>query len=201
MLLGVYGLIFEFQNPGLGAPGIAGAISLLLAAYGLQLLPVNYVGLLLLVVAMVLYVAEVKIQSSGVLALGGTVALVLGGLLLFNAPGSVIRVDWTVIAIMALASLAFFGFVVSAVAAAHRRKPATGSEAMMGEQGTARSRLDPSGRVSIHGEIWQADARGGDPIEAGTPVEVVGIQGLRLLVTSAKDIATGTRDAGLTDHD
>ncbi|HZK48923.1 MAG TPA: nodulation protein NfeD, partial [Thermoleophilia bacterium] len=200
MLLGVYGLIFEFQNPGLGAPGIAGAISLLLAAYGLQILPVNYVGLLLLVVAMVLYVAEVKVQSSGVLAFGGTVALILGGLLLFNAPGSVIRVDWTVIAIMALASLAFFGFVVSAVAAAHRRKPATGSEAMMGEQGTARSRLDPSGQVAVHGEIWQADAEG-DPIEPGTPVTVTGIRGLRLQVTAAKGAGDKARETGSTDHD
>lgn len=200
MLLGVYGLIFEFQNPGLGAPGIAGAISLLLAAYGLQLLPVNYVGLLLLAVAMVLYVAEVKIQSSGVLALGGTVALVLGGMLLFNSPGSVIRVDWVVIIIMALASLAFFAFVVSAVAAAHRRKPTTGSEAMLGQRGVAGNRLAPAGRVSIHGEIWQADAEGGEPIEAGTQIEVVGIEGLRLLVTAAKDLAIEAREAGPTRH-
>lgn len=182
MLLGVYGLIFEFQNPGLGAPGIAGAISLLLAAYGLQLLPVSYVGLLLLAVAMVLYVAEVKVQSSGLLAFGGTIALVLGGLLLFNAPGSVIRVDWIVITIMAVASLAFFAFVVSAVAAAHRRAPVTGSEAMVGEWGTARTALAPSGQVSVHGEIWQADAIA-ERIEAGEPVEVVGMRGLRLLVS------------------
>ncbi len=182
MLLGMYGLIFEFQNPGLGAPGIAGAISLLLAAYGLQLLPVSYVGLLLLAVAMVLYVAEVKVQSSGLLAFGGTIALVLGGLLLFNAPGSVIRVDWIVITIMAVASLAFFAFVVSAVAAAHRRAPVTGSEAMVGEWGTARTALAPSGQVSVHGEIWQADAIA-ERIEAGEPVEVVGMRGLRLLVS------------------
>jgi membrane-bound serine protease (ClpP class) len=192
MLLGVYGLIFEFQNPGLGAPGIAGAISLLLAAYGLQILPVNYVGLLLLVVAMVLYVAEVKIQSSGVLAFGGTIALVLGGLLLFNAPGSVIRVDWVVIAIMAAASLAFFAFIISAVAAAHRRKPATGSEAMVGERGTARTGLAPSGQVSVHGEIWQADAVAGH-IDAGEPVEVVGMRGLRLEVSKRVD-------DGITTH-
>ncbi|MHB8867909.1 MAG: NfeD family protein [Thermoleophilia bacterium] len=182
MMLGVYGLIFEFQNPGLGAPGIAGAISLLLAAYGLQLLPVSYVGLLLLAVAVVLYVAEVKIQSGGILAFGGTVALVLGGLLLFNAPGSVIRVDWVVIGIVAAASLAFFAFIVSAVAAAHRRKPTSGSEAMVGERGTARTALAPSGQVSVHGEIWQADAASGR-IEAGESVEVIGLQGLRLQVS------------------
>lgn len=193
MLLGVYGLIFEFQNPGLGAPGIAGAISLLLAAYGLQLLPVNYVGLLLLVVAMILYVAEVKVQSGGVLAFGGTIALVLGGLLLFNAPGSVIRVDWIVIGIMAAASLAFFAFVVSAVAAAHRRKPTSGSEAMVGEWGTARTALAPSGQVSVHGEIWQADATSGR-IEAGEPVEVEGMHGLRLQVS--KRAEDGAQQAG-----
>ncbi len=181
MALGVYGIIFEFQNPGLGVPGIAGAISLLLAAYGLQLLPVSYVGLLLLAVAVILYVAEVKVQSGGIMALGGTVALVLGGLLLFNVQGSVFRVDWTVIAIVALVTLAFFMLVIRAVAAAHRRKPATGSEGMVGETGTARSRLAPGGSIAIHGEIWQGEAVG-DPIEAGARVEVVEASGLRLRV-------------------
>ncbi|MBU2600771.1 MAG: nodulation protein NfeD [Actinobacteria bacterium] len=205
MALGVYGIIFEFQNPGLGVPGIAGAIALLLAAYGLQLLPVSYVGLLLLAVAVILYVAEVKVQSGGIMALGGTVALVLGGLLLFNVPGSVFRVNWTVIAIVALVTLAFFAFVVKAVAAAHQRRPASGSEGMVGETGTARTRLAPAGSIAIHGEIWQADAVG-DPIEAGTRIEVVGASGLRLRVhrweeppdQSAPSPSDATEDHGLS---
>jgi membrane-bound serine protease (ClpP class) len=184
LLLGVYGIIFEFQNPGLGAPGIAGAISLLLAAYGLQILPVNYVGLLLLAVAVVLFVAEIKVQSSGILGLGGTIALVLGGLMLFNSPESAIRVDWTVLIIMAVLSAAFFGFIVTAVARAQRRRPETGSEGMAGEKGVARTTLDPSGQVSIHGEIWRAEAEEG-VIEAGTPIRVVSMKGLKLTVASA----------------
>jgi membrane-bound serine protease (ClpP class) len=182
LLLGVYGIIFEFQNPGLGAPGIAGAIALLMAAYGLQILPVNYVGLALLAVAVVFYVAEIKVQSGGLLGLGGTVALVLGGLMLFNSPESAIRVDWTVLIVMALISAAFFGFVVMAVARAQRRQPTTGSEAMVGERGVTRTAIDPTGQVAIHGEIWQAQAEN-ESIGEGVAVMVTAMSGLRLMVT------------------
>ncbi|MCZ7664193.1 MAG: nodulation protein NfeD [Thermoleophilia bacterium] len=181
LLLGVYGLIFEFQNPGIGVPGIAGAISLLLAAYGLQLLPVSYVGLALIVVAMVLYVAEIKVQSQGVLGLGATVALVLGGLLLFDDPGSFIRVDWGIIGLAAALSLAFFAFVIQRVARAHRYRPHGGAEGLIGEVAVVRTRLAPNGQVLVHGEIWQARSEG-EPVDRGDEVVVLGVEGLRLKV-------------------
>lgn len=181
MLLGIYGLIFEFQNPGLGAPGIAGVIALLLALYGLQILPVNYVGLALIVAAMVLFVAEVKVQSHGMLSLGATVALVLGGLLLFNDPGAFVRVDWLVIGLATAASAAFFAFVVQRVAAAHTHRPATGSEGLIGATGNVRTPLDPTGQVLIHGELWQAVAED-ELLDRGDEVVVVGVEGLRLRV-------------------
>jgi membrane-bound serine protease (ClpP class) len=181
LLLGIYGLIFEFQSPGLGLSGVAGAIALLVALYAMQALPVSYVGLALIVVAMVLYVAEVKIQSYGALGLAGTIALILGGLLLFDVPGSVGRVSWVVIAVAAALSFAFFAVVVSAVARARRRPATTGSEAMTGEIGVARTRLDPSGQVLVHGELWKAHAEDGF-VGSGEPVEVVGMDGLELHV-------------------
>lgn len=181
LLLGIYGLIFEFQSPGLGISGVAGAISLLVALYAMQVLPVSYVGLALIVVAMVLYVAEVKIQSHGALGFAGTVALILGGLLLFDAPGSFGRVNWVVIGVAAALSLAFFFVVVSAVARARRRPATTGREGMTGEVGVARTRLDPSGEVLVHGELWKARAEGGF-VGSGDAVEVVGMDGLELHV-------------------
>ncbi len=181
MLIGIYGLIFEFQSPGLGIAGVAGAIALLLAAYSLQLLPVSFIGLALIAVAMVLYVAEVKIQSHGALALAATVALILGGLLLFDIPGSFVRVDWAVIAGAAVVSLAFFMVVVTAVARARRRPFTTGLKAMVGESGKARTRLDPDGQVMVHGELWRAHSEEGS-IEAGAEIRVLAAEGMKLTV-------------------
>lgn len=181
LLLGIYGLIFEFQSPGLGVSGVAGAISLLIALYAMQVLPVSYVGLALIVVAMVLYVAELKIQSHGALGFAGTIALILGGLLLFDAPGSFGRVSLVVIGATAALSFAFFAVVISAVARARRRPVATGREGMTGAIGAARTQLDPSGQVLVHGELWKAQAEDG-VIGPGDSVEVVGMDGLELHV-------------------
>ena len=194
LLLGIYGLIFEFQSPGLGISGVAGAIALLVALYAMQVLPVSYVGLALIVVAMVLYVAEVKIQSHGALGFAGTVALILGGLLLFDVPGSFGSVSWVVIGIAAALSFAFFAVVISAVSRARGRPSTTGREGMMGEIGVARTRLDPSGQVLVHGELWKAQADDG-VIGSGDTVEVVGMDGLELHVRRRAAAETGADTA------
>lgn len=194
LLLGIYGLIFEFQNPGLGISGVAGAIALLIALYAMQVLPVSYVGLALIVVAMVLYVAEVKIQSYGALGFAGTIALILGGLLLFDAPGSFGRVSWVVIGVTAALSFVFFAVVISAVARARRRPATTGREGMTGEIGVARTRLDPSGQVLVHGELWKAQAED-RVIGPGDSVEVVGMNGLELRVRRRAAAGTGADKA------
>lgn len=181
LLVGIYGLIFEFQSPGLGISGVAGAIALLMALYAMQVLPVSFIGLTLIVVAMVLYVAEVKIQSHGALGFAGTIALILGGLLLFDVPGSFGRVSWVVVGVAAALSFAFFAVVVSAVARARRRPAATGREGMTGEIGVTRTRLDPSGQVMVHGELWKARAED-EFIGSGDAVEVAGMDGLELHV-------------------
>jgi membrane-bound serine protease (ClpP class) len=194
LLLGIYGLIFEFQSPGLGISGVAGAIALLVALYAMQVLPVSYVGLALIVVAMVLYVAEVKIQSHGALGFAGTVALILGGLLLFDVPGSFGSVSWVVIGIAAALSFAFFAVVISAVSRARGRPSTTGREGMTGEIGVARTRLDPSGQVLVHGELWKAQTDDG-VIGSGDTVEVVGMDGLELHVRRRTAAETGADKA------
>jgi membrane-bound serine protease (ClpP class) len=190
LLLGIYGLIFEFQSPGLGISGVAGAIALLIALYAMQVLPVSYVGLALIVVAMVLYVAEVKIQSHGALGFAGTLALILGGLLLFDVPGSFGSVSWVVIGMAAALSFAFFAVVISAVSRARGRPSTTGREGMTGEIGVARTRLDPSGQVLVHGELRKALADDG-LIGSGDTVEVVGMDGLELHVRRRAAAETG----------
>jgi len=194
LLLGIYGLIFEFQSPGLGISGVAGAIALLVALYAMQALPVSYVGLALIVVAMVLYVAEVKIQSHGALGFAGTIALILGGLLLFDASGSFGRVSWVVIGVAAALSFAFFAVVISAAARARRQPTTTGGEGMIGEIGVARTRLDPSGQILVHGELWKAQAEDGF-VGSGEPVEVVGMDGLELHVRRQAAAENGVDEA------
>jgi membrane-bound serine protease (ClpP class) len=186
MLIGIYGLLFELQSPGLGLAGGAGAISLLLALYAFQALPVSYVGLALILVAVVLYVAEVKVQSHGALAAGGTAALILGGLLLFDSEASFLRVDWTIIVLAALLSVAFFVFVIGAVARSYRRVPVTGAEGLVGERGVSRTPLDPGGQILVHGELWKARSEDA-PLAAGEEVQVTAVEGMVLKVRRWQD--------------
>jgi len=181
LLLGIFGLIFELTNPGMIAPGVAGAIALLLAAYAFQILPVNLVGLGLVGVAIALFVAEIKIISHGVLAIGATVALVLGGMLLFDSPDSAFRIDWWTLAVGAVTALGFFAFAVRAVRRAYHAQTTTGSEELIGVTGPVRTPLDPVGQVLIHGEIWRASSEEGR-VEKGEHVEVTAVEGLTLRV-------------------
>ena len=181
MLLGIFGLIFELQSPGLGFAGIGGAISLLLALYAFQLLPLSWVGVAFIVMAIGLFVAETQIQSGGLLGIGGTVALVLGGLLLFDAPIPSLRVHWLVVALAALATLGFFMVVVRGVTRSRQPRPTTGEEGMVGAQGVARSELSPVGHVFVQGGLWRAQAEEGS-IPEGTAVEVLSVEGLLLRV-------------------
>lgn len=197
LMVGILGIVLELQTPGLGAGGVVGVISLLLGLYALQALPVNLVGVALLVLAAILFVAEVFVVSGGVLAIGGVAAMILGGLLLFDSPEGFLRVDWSVIAVTALATLAFFMFVLRAVARARRRASSGGSEALVGAGGEVRQRLDPVGQVLVHGELWRAKAD--KPVEAGASVTVTAVDGLTLTVrealTADKSPADGPDDA------
>ena len=180
MLIGIYGIFFELMNPGAILPGVVGGISLLLAFFALQALPVNYAGILLILFALVLFIAEVKVASYGLLTVGGVVAFVLGATMLFDAPGSLVRVSWSVIVPATLLTAGFFAFVMGLAWRTYRSRPTTGKEALVGEHGRVTARIDPVGGVSVHGELWRARAE--EPIEAGTEVVVVGVDGLTVTV-------------------
>ena len=184
MTLGILGIIMEFSTPGLGASGIAGVICLILAFYSFQILPVSIAGIALIVLAMILYLAEIKIQSHGILGIGGTAALVVGGLLLFDTSVDYLRVSWPVLAVVAAVVFVFFVFVVSKVALSMRRPKAMGAESMVGATGVAASALDPQGQVRLHGETWKATTAG-ETLSKDEPIEVLGIEGLTLMVRRA----------------
>jgi membrane-bound serine protease (ClpP class) len=182
--LGMLGIFFELMNPGALFPGIVGGICLILAFFAFQSLPINYAGLLLMALALVFFILEVKIVSHGALTIGGIVAMLLGSLMLFESPEPYMRASLSVIIFVVLGTAAFFVFAVGMGLKAQRRKTTTGEAGMVGEVGVARSPLKPEGYVFVHGEIWKAEAD--EPIEEGEKVIVKGVEHLTLKVTKKK---------------
>jgi membrane-bound serine protease (ClpP class) len=185
MMLGMLGLFFELSNPGVILPGVIGGISLILAFFAFQSLPINYAGLLLILFGIVLLIAEIKIVSHGVLAIGGMVSMALGSLMLFDAPEVGFRVSWWVIGPTVAATAGLFLFVVAAGVRALGRPPSTGAEGRVGRTAPVRERLGPEGQVMVSGEIWRAVAEG-EPLEPGAQVRIVGVDGLTLRVAKAE---------------
>jgi len=179
LVLGALGVYVEFSSPGLIFPGVAGAILVLLALSALTILPINWAGVALLVLAVALFVLEAKFASHGILGIGATVSMVLGAMLLVNGPPEV-RIHFTTAVAVALPFAAITMFLVSIVIKARRNKVLTGSSGMIGEEGVTRTGLEPEGQVLVRGEIWDAVASANLP--AGARVRVKGMAGLKLLV-------------------
>jgi membrane-bound serine protease (ClpP class) len=181
MMLGMLGLFFELSNPGVILPGVIGGISLILAFFAFQSLPINFAGLMLILFGIVLLIAEIKVVSHGVLAIGGIVSMALGSLMLFDAPEVDFRVSWWVILPTVGATAAVFLFVVAAAVQTFATRSAAGGAALVGLTGVARGALSPEGQVLVQGELWRAVARGA-PVGEGAQVRVVGVNGLTLTV-------------------
>ena len=183
MMIGFYGLLFELYSPGAIFPGIVGVIALILAFYSLHTLPINYAGLALIIFGIVLFLLEIKIISHGLLAIGGTVALLLGSMMLIRKIPNMefLRISWGVIIPTVVVTVLFFLFVIGAGLRAQTAKPITGVEGLKDEIGLALETLNPTGTVLVHGEIWNADAIEGI-IEKGKRVRVISIDNLRLKV-------------------
>ncbi|HEY3294287.1 MAG TPA: nodulation protein NfeD [bacterium] len=180
LLLGIYGLFFELYNPGAILPGVVGALSLIIAFYSLQLLPVNWAGLLLIFLGVLLFLLEIKIVSHGLLSVGGVVSLILGSLMLFDPARTGIRVDIGLIIPASLITAAFFIFVVGMGLKAQKSRVKTGKEGMIGEVGTVTVALTPRGKVQVHGEWW--DAESNSDLQAGAHVRVTAVSGMTLKV-------------------
>jgi membrane-bound serine protease (ClpP class) len=180
LILGMAGLYFELSTPGAILPGVLGGICLILAFYAFQTLPINYAGLLLIILGVVLFIAEVTVVSHGILTIGGITAMILGSLMLIDSPAPFLQISLSAILGVTAATTAFFVFAIGAVFRAHRRQPATGREGLVGQVGVARTRLDPDGLIFIRGEIWNATCAEG--AESGEQVQVTSVAGLKLNV-------------------
>ncbi|PIV23584.1 MAG: serine protease [Deltaproteobacteria bacterium CG_4_8_14_3_um_filter_45_9] len=180
LMLGIYGIFFELSSPGAILPGVVGGIFLILAFYALQMLPVNYAGLALILFGIILFIAEIKVVSHGVLAIGGVISLLLGSMMLFQSPVEYMRVSLSVIIPAVMVSAAFFIFAVTKAIDARLKKPTTGMEGLIGEEGVATASISPEGKISIHGEFWNAISD--QSIERGEKVQVIGVTNLKLKV-------------------
>jgi membrane-bound serine protease (ClpP class) len=184
MMIGLVGLYFELAHPGVIFPGVIGGICLILAFFAFRTLPVNYAGILLILLGIFLFIAEIKIASYGLLSVGGVVSLALGSIMLFESPVPYLRASLIVIIPTVLVTAAFFIFALTMAIKAQMAKPATGSEGLLGETGVARTRLDPEGKVFVHGEFWNAYTDG--TIEEGEKIRVLKAEGLRVKVEKVK---------------
>ena len=180
MLLGIYGLLFEFYNPGLVLPGVVGGICLLVALYAFQLLPVNYAGLALIVLGIGFLVAELFVTSYGALGIGGVIAFVLGSVMLIETDVPGYEIPWTLIAAVAVVSTAFFLVVIGMAVQARRRPVVTGSEELIGARGQIIEQADGQWWARVHGEIWKVRSRA--DLHPGQSVRVTRIDGLVLEV-------------------
>ena len=180
LMLGFYGLLFELQNPGAILPGVVGGICIILAFLAFSTLPVNYAGVALILLAIVFFLAEIKVASHGVLAAGGVIALVLGSVILFEGGGGGPRLSWGVISGVTLSTALFFLLIVAAGLRAQRTRVTTGAQGMVGQHAMVTERLAPGGRVRLRDEYWNAVSAA--PLEPGTEVEIIGVEGLVLRV-------------------
>ncbi len=181
MMIGVYGIFFELSNPGAVFPGVVGGIALILGFYSLQTLSANYAGFLLIALAVILFILEIKIASHGALTIGGIISLVLGSLMLFRSSADpYLRISWGVILAMVGISAVFFGTVVTLAVRSQLRKPATGSEGLIGETGVAMADFTGNGKVFVVGETWDAECE--SSLTKGQQVTVAGRVGMTLIV-------------------
>ena len=180
MMLGIAGLYFELMHPGGMFPGILGAICLILGFYSLQTLPVNYAGLLLILLAIGLFILEIKVSSYGLLSMGGIICLVIGSLMLFDSDVPYLRLSMGVLVTTVLLAAGFFIMIATLALRAQLSRPASGSEGMVGMKGIAKTTIAPQGKVFVHGEYWNASSD--EEIKEGDEIEVTATKGLKVTV-------------------
>ncbi|MEE9503156.1 MAG: nodulation protein NfeD [Candidatus Aminicenantaceae bacterium] len=182
LMLGLLGLYFEFSNPGAILPGVIGGLCLLVAIFSFQILPINYVGLILILLAIGLFILELKVQSYGILSVGGVLAMVIGSIMLIDAPIPELRPSLKFIIPVAIGLSLIFLFLIILAVHVHMRKALTGREGLVGKIGAARTELNPEGKVFVHGEIWNAEAQEDIPQGAKVKVSEV-LENLKIKVT------------------
>ncbi len=180
MMIGIYGILFEIYSPGAILPGVAGGISLILALYAFQTIPINYAGLSLIILGIIFFILELKIISHGLLGLAGIISIVIGSIMLIDVSPGVLSISWKSILVVAILSGIFFFGVLSYAIKAQLSKVKTGSEGLVGEKGVTRTEVFRKGTVLVHGEIWNATSE--ELIGRGEKVVVTAVDGLTVTV-------------------
>ncbi|MDH4203974.1 MAG: nodulation protein NfeD [Desulfobacteraceae bacterium] len=180
MMIGLAGLYFELSHPGAVLPGVVGGISIILAFFAFQTIPVNYAGFLLIILAIVFFIMEMKIASYGLLSIAGITSLLLGSLMLFEDNGTDMRLSWKVLVSTLTVVSGFFVVISGLVFKSQMSKPRTGASGLLGEIGVVKEPILQEGKVFVHGELWKAISK--DPIEKGAKVRVVKVENLVLEV-------------------
>jgi membrane-bound serine protease (ClpP class) len=180
LLIGLAGLYFEFSNPGVILPGVIGGISLIMAFFAMQTLPVNYAGIALIIFSIILFIAEIKVISHGILTVGGIVSLVIGSLMLFQTPDPSLRVSWGVLIPAVTVTSLFFIAVIAIAVKAQLRPRQGGQEGMRGEEGLAITDIHEEGKVVIHGEHWNAISD--VPVTQGSKIRVICVEHLKVRI-------------------
>ena len=181
MMLGMSGIAYEFMAPGAILPGVVGGICFILGLYSLGSLPINYAGLFLIIFSVILFIADIKAPTHGVLTAGGVISLLLGIILLIPSDYPYFAISKVVIVVVTTVTSGFFIFIVAMIAKSMKRKSITGEEGMIGRTGTVTSEISPAGEVRIMGELWKARTEG-EPISSGERIIVTEIKGLLLIV-------------------
>ncbi|MFQ5914458.1 MAG: nodulation protein NfeD [Nitrospinota bacterium] len=184
MMLGFYGILFELTNPGAIFPGVVGAICLIVGFYALQVLPINYAGLALILLGVIMFLLEIKVTSYGALSIGGAISLILGSVMLIDTPAPFLRISYYVIGPVVALTAAFFFILIGLGLKAQRGRSVAGWEGLVDVTGVAMGNIDPEGKVFVHGELW--NARSKEPIAQGEKVRIVAVEGLRLEVIKEK---------------
>ena len=180
MMMGFYGILFEIYSPGAVFPGVIGTICLILAFYSFQTLPISYAGLSLIILGIIFFVLELKVASYGLLSVAGAVSIMIGSIMLIDLPSSWLSLSWQSIAAVVAFSIIFFVGVLSYAVKAQFSKVKTGREGLIGEIGSARTDISPTGKVFVHGELW--DAVSDTPVPAGERVRVIALDGMVMRV-------------------
>jgi len=199
MMLGVYGIFFEIANPGVILPGVLGAIAIVLAFFSFQVIPINYAGFLLILLAVVLFILEVKVVSFGMLTVGGVVSMVLGSLMLFDRAEPYMRISLSLVLAVTIFTALFFIIGLGLVIKSMRRTPTTGSEGLLGKIGVASTDISLEGKIKVHGEIWSA--RSNVDIKAGESVKVEIVDGMVLVVAPEGESAASVQDDNSVQDD
>ena len=193
MSLGILGIIYEFSQPGLGISGAVGVLLLILGLYALSVLPINYAGLGLIILALILFIVDILMGLGGIPSIAGVISLILGSFLLINTDAPYLRIAWSLIISVGVVVSGFSIIVVRAVYKAHRAQPVTGKAGMIGETGVSSSILAPEGQIKVYGEIWNAESVDGSRINKNKKVRIESIEGLTLKV---KEISKGKKEGG-----